>query len=278
MNLLFEKGEGDLSDLARRLQGTGGSLGGARPKSAILDGEHLAIAKYTSVRDTVPVERMEIATLNLARETGLRASLARLELSESSFPVAVIDRFDRRGNERMHYVSARSFLGLQDDQDTSYYSDLAMEMKRHCGNSEQVIAELEELYRRILFTILVSNADDHLKNHGFLYSGNDRWQLSPAFDINPQPYSHAQLKTGISEASGFTASIEAAIEAAPLFEIDESLAAQMTSRMAKTINARWRYWCQEAVMSSRECDWFAPAFRNSEMNFALKLGRSVQQA
>ena len=278
INLLFERGEGDLPDLARRLQGTGGSLGGARPKSALLDGHHLAIAKYTSEGDTLPVERMEVATLNLAKETGLRASIARLELSDSSFPVAVIRRFDRRRDERMHYVSAKSFLGLQGDRDTSYYSDLAIAMKRHCGNSEQVIDELDELYRRVLFTILVSNTDDHLKNHGFLYSGNGRWQLSPAFDINPQPYRHVQLKTGISVASGFTASIEAAIEAAPLFEIDESQAAQMASRMAKAISERWRYWCLEAGMSRRECDRFAPAFNNSEMEFALSLGRSEQRA
>ncbi len=92
INLEFERGKRDLAFLARQLQGTGGSLGGARPKSALLDGKHLAIAKYTSDRDTMPVERVEVATLNLAREIGIRASRARRELARSAFPVVIISR------------------------------------------------------------------------------------------------------------------------------------------------------------------------------------------
>ena len=271
LNIVFERGDGDLATLARQLQGTGGSLGGARPKSAIFDDDHLSIAKYTSERDTLPVERMEVATLNLAREVGIRAPAARLELASSALPVAIIRRFDRCGTDRVHYVSAKSFLGLQGNRDVAYYTDLAYAMRQHCGNGQQTLAELSELYRRVLFTILVSNTDDHLKNHGFLYLGNERWQLSPAFDINPQPFRHSQLKTGISESSGFDASIEAAIEASPSFEIDEIDAKSLARSMAQTIAGKWRRWCMRAGMTNRDCSRYAPAFEHSEMAYALKL-------
>ncbi|MCY3883750.1 MAG: HipA domain-containing protein [Gammaproteobacteria bacterium] len=274
----FEKGEGDLASLALQLRGTGDSLGGARPKSALFDGEYLAIAKYTSERDTMPVERMEVATLNMAREVGIRASLARLEGSDSSYPLAILQRFDRRENGRVHYISARSFLGLHEDHATAYYTDLSDGMRRHCGNGEQTIVELNELYRRILFSILVSNNDDHLKNHGFLYAGNGRWQLSPAFDINPQPFRHSQLKTGISESSGFTASIEAAIESSAYFQIGKSEAAALAFEMARTIKNRWKHWCREAGMLSRDYERYSPAFEHSEMEIALKLGQSFHRA
>lgn len=271
ISMQFDIGDGDRAALARRLRGSGDSLGGARPKSAIVDGEHLAIAKYTSERDTMPVERMEVATMHLAKEVGIRASMARLEESSSKYPIAIIRRFDRRNNERVHYISALSFLGLQSDQHEAYYTDLSDVMRRSCGNGEQTLIELEELYRRILFIVLVSNTDDHLKNQGFLYSSDGRWLLSPAFDINPQPYRHSQLKTGITETYGHSASIEAAIESAPFFQIDKTKAKIMAFEMAQSVSDRWRYWCQEAGMSNRDCAKYAPAFEHSEMEYALKL-------
>ena len=270
-NERFEQGEGDLTQIARELRGTGDSLGGARPKSAIYDGEILAIAKYTSELDELPVEQMEVVTLNLAEELGLRVARARLELPRSARPVAIIHRFDRAGKRRMHYISGRSFLNMRDSQEPVYYTDLVEVMRSNCGNGEQALREIRELYRRVMFMILVSNTDDHMKNHGFLLTGRDRWVLSPAFDINPQPNRHKQLKTGISESIGFEPSIGALVETASMFEVTESDAAAMASAMAKTIKQRWREMCRRVGMSSTKIDQYTPAFDHREMDVALAM-------
>ena len=138
-------------------------------------------------------------------------------------------------------------------------------MRANCGSGADLRNELRELLRRIMFSILVSNDDDHLKNHGFLYAGDGAWRLSPAFDINPNPDGTMHLQTGISERSGYEASIEAAIDAAPLFDVDENEAWIDARRMAQTIAARWRPLCQTMGMNRDECDRYAPAFRKAEL-------------
>ena len=195
---------------------------------------------------------------------------ATLTLAETRTPVALIKRFDRSGADRLHYISARTFLGNTGAED-AYYTDLADSMRAYCGSAEGVREELRELYRRIMFTILVSNEDDHLKNHGFLYDGNGSWRLSPAFDINPTPDRRAYLKTGISELSGYNASIEAAIEAAPLFELREDDVLAEAQHMAAIIAQRWRPLCQEMGMNRDECARYVPAFQNPELLSMLAL-------
>ena len=274
LNERFEKGAGDLAQIARELRGTGDSLGGARPKSAIYDGNVLAIAKYTSARDELPVEQMEVATLMLASELGLRAATARIELPRSTRPVAIIQRFDRAGKRRMHYVSGRSFLNMRDSDEPVYYTDLVDVMRSNCGSGEQTLREIRELFRRVMFMILVSNTDDHMKNHGFLLSGPNRWVLSPAFDINPQPSRHKQLKTGISELSGFEPSIEALVESAPFFEIEQKDATTMACQMATNIRDRWRERCEKVGMPAFKIELYTPAFDHREMDVAIAMGRT----
>ena len=240
LNQQFESRDCDVKFVARQLRGSGDSLGGARPKSALYDGETFSIAKYSSLKDELPAERMEVAFLRSAKDVGIRASTTRLELTDSTHPVAIIHRFDRDGSNRVPYISGRSFVNVVDDSEPVFYTDLADVMRGHCGNGEQTQAELKELYRRVLFTILVWNTDDHMKNHGFLWMRPGRWGLSPAFDINPQTFGRSHLKTGISEFSGLRASIEAAIEAASLFEVDEQVASTVAFEMATKIQNTWR--------------------------------------
>ncbi|MCY3858521.1 MAG: type II toxin-antitoxin system HipA family toxin [Gammaproteobacteria bacterium] len=273
LNARYEVGEGNLVEIARALRGTGDSLGGARPKSVVDIDDGLAIAKYTSEYDTMPVERMEVATLRLAAEVGIRASPAWLELDDSPHPVAIIRRFDRTGQRRHHYISARSFLNKRSSDAPAYYTDLVEVMRGNCGDGDQALYEIRELYKRILFTILVSNTDDHLKNHGYLHAGGSQWMLSPAFDINPQPFRQALLKTGISELSGFEPSIEALIEASFLFEIDESEAASMVLDMATTIRDSWRMICADVDMTAAQISQYAPAFEHRQMVIALAVGK-----
>ena len=259
----------DLSpDERDRLVGSAGSLGGARPKASVLDDDgSLMIAKFTADADTMPVERVEVATLRLARAAGLNAASARLELGNTPRPVALIRRFDRGGRDRVGYLSAQSFIGAE-VATNAYYTDIADALRTHAYD---VNAELTELFRRILFTILVSNNDDHLKNHGLLHVANGQWTLSPAFDINPQPHRHRHLETGITEESGNEASIEAALDAAPFFEIDRDQAATMLGDMTRVIDGRWRIECRKVGMSAREVRDYTPAFEHEETRVARRL-------
>lgn len=254
-------------ELIAQLQGYSGPLGGARPKANMDDNGVLSIVKFTSRHDNVPVERAEVATLKLAARSGLSVPSARLELMETDRPVAVIARFDRNGPQRIPYISAQSFMG-REAPDPVYYTDMIDMMAAYSADLKQ---ELHELYRRVLFSILVSNNDNHLKNHGFLYAGNNLWRQSPAFDINPQPERHPHLKTGISELSGSEASIEAAIEAAPFFDLETDAAVSTLSGMLMTIERDWRALFLEAGMNQDEVSYYEPAFEYEETRTARQL-------
>lgn len=267
----IEAGQADIEEF-RKLVGPGGSLGGARPKSDYLDDDGvLCVAKFTSERDTMAIERMEVATLNLANSVGLRAANARLALKNTQLPVAIIQRFDRLGDKRRHFLSAQSFLDVE-HASGGFYTDMVDAMREHCGGGEQLRGELHELHRRIAFTILASNNDNHLKNEAFLYADNDSWVLSPAFDINPQPERHRILESGISPLSGNEASIVAAIEAAPFFDLNEDAARASIATMAQQIHDEWKSHCKDQGMSGAEINSYARAFSNPEMEIALKLG------
>ena len=171
------------------------------------------------------------------------------------------------GRQRIPYISARTFMG-REVPGPVYYTDIADMMVAHCAEPEQ---QLHELYRRILFNILVSNNDDHLQNHGFLYVGNNRWRLSPAFDINPQPLRHSHLKTGISELSGNAASIEAAVDAAPYFGIAQDTAVKTLKAMLDVIEREWRGLCRNAGMTDGDISYYEPAFTHGEARVAARI-------
>ena len=261
---------------AADLVGYVGSLGGARPKSDFDDDGVLSIAKFTSERDTMAIERMEVATLNLASEVGIRASEARIFDVRAKYPVAIIRRFDRNEGKRRHYISAHTMLNLSGASGSSY-TEIADAIREHSGREEQVLGELRELYQRILFTILVSNNDDHMKNHGFIYSGDNSWVLSPAFDINPQPERHRGLETAIIDGEPPEASIDMAIEAAPFFEVNEDQACANAGNMATMISDRWEYHARKTGMTVAEIACYAPAFNNEEMKKSLGMARDSIQ-
>ena len=271
LRALAQKSEAELELTPAELDllvGNASSLGGARPKASIRDNDgHLAIGKFTAQQDTLPVERVEVAALALAREVGISAATARLELGRTDRPVALIRRFDRRGESRIGYLSAQSFIDAE-HATGAFYTDIADALRTH---GEDPKAQLTELYRRILFTILVSNNDDHLKNHGLLHVSSGRWVLAPAFDINPQPHRQRHLETGISDLSGNAASVEAALEAAPFFDIERTTAAKVLADMAATIDARWRNHCREVGLTAQQIAHYRPAFDHEEHDFARRL-------
>lgn len=263
----FERDPGGAEEEARDLAGVAGSLGGARPKANVEGDGHLWIAKFTSVQDTRPVERVEVATSKLAAMCGLRVAEARLELKDSDSPVALIKRFDRRDNTRIPYISARTALDWQSDEG-GFYTDIADVIRQI---SSKPVDDLHELWRRIVFTILVSNKDDHLKNHGFIYAGGDRWRLSPAFDINPSPSRHRVLETGIIQGGSFEASLDIALEACPFFDVKLESAKGQISEMAEIIAQGWRQALRDEGSSADEVHVYADAFEHDEAAKALRL-------
>ena len=270
----IESGIGDLQAFARELRGATASLGGVRPKSVVVDENGtLHVAKFTMLGDTMPVERVEVATLSLARDVGIRASRATLARPAGSLPVALVERFDREPGEygRRHYMSAQTLLEARRGE-SRFYTDIADGLRAVCRTDMEALTEMAELHLRILFTILVSNNDDHLKNHGLLYAGEGSWVLAPAFDINPQPFRHRALRTGISELSGFDASVEAWVEAAPFFERTEDEARRQAAAMAQTVSSRWRSFLLATGLTEGQCNEYAPAFEHEETRVALRMG------
>ncbi len=264
----FERDPGGAEQEARDLAGVAGSLGGARPKASVQGEGHLWIAKFTSAQDNKPVERVEVATLKLATLCGLRAASARLELRNSDSPIALIRRFDRLGQKRIPYMSARAAMDWQGTQ-AGYYTDIADVIRQISKNA---IEDLHELWRRIIFTILVSNTDDHLKNHGFIYVGNDRWRLSPAFDINPSPSRHRKLETGIVTGGVFDASLAIALDACEFFELNLPDARLEACRIANVVADNWKQAMKDEGATSDDVRFYADAFEHDDAVFARGLG------
>jgi serine/threonine-protein kinase HipA len=257
--------------LRDQLVGASGSLGGARPKINVIDKDgRFYIAKLTSARDERAVERAEVMTLNLAKKVGIKAATARL-VEVRNMPVALISRFDRPKDGRIHYASAQTFLGLQ-DQESGTYADLAKVIETHGHNP---VEDKKELHQRLLFSILASNTDDHLRNHGFVYASGNKWRLSPAFDINPQPDRERMLKTGISLNHGHEPLIAAAIDAAPYFGVTHEHAQENVKRMATIIHASWKDEARLAGMNKSEIQSFQGAFDHPEMTRALAISVSM---
>ena len=271
----LETGSADPRSIARELRGASATMGGARPKSVVLDDRGVMhLAKFTMTGDSRPVERVEVATLALAAEVGLRAPTARLIEPDSGHPIALIGRFDRvaGSNRRVHYMSAQTLLDSPHGE-SRFYTDIADALREVCRGGEVALSEMQELHRRILFTMLVTNTDDHLKNHGLLHTPGVGWELSPVFDVNPQPDRRPQLKTGISELSGFEPSVEAWVEAAPFFEVSEDTAREAAGAMAGRIAARWRELLLANGVTETQCSEYAQAFEHERMEAALRMGR-----
>lgn len=163
----------------------GSSLGGARPKSNILDqNKELWIAKFPSKNDTIDKAAWEFLAYRLALRSGISMSESQLHNISVPYSTFFTKRFDREAGTRKHFASAMTMLGYNEDRlkdHTPSYLGLAEFIQFQCTDVKD---QLSQLWRRIVFNIAISNTDDHLRNHGFLLT-NKGWILSPAFDINP---------------------------------------------------------------------------------------------
>ena len=179
---------------------TGLVLGGARPKAAVRDRDGgLAIAKFPHREDDRDIVLWEGVTLGLAGHAGIRVPDWRIE-HVAGRRVLIVRRFDRDGDRRLPFLSAMSMLGSRDNEPRSYL-EIADGLRSHGAAATR---DLAELWRRVAFNVLVSNTDDHLRNHGFLYEDGLGWRLSPGYDLNPTPTDIRPrvLATNIDEHDG----------------------------------------------------------------------------
>ncbi len=257
-----ELNEETAADLAY-LRGRGTSLGGLRPKCSIVDEDgHLTIGKFPSVRDERAITKAEVLALRLARRAGISAAEARVVMSDD-IPVALVRRFDRADGGRIPYVSAATLMGVEPSGEHSY-TELVDTIRVHGAAVQE---DIVELWRRIAFSILISNFDDHLHNHGFLHVERGTWRLSPAFDINPFPDRARELKTWISEETGPAASIEALLSVAEYFRISDTKARAIVHEVENAVSG-WKAVGKEVGMTSIEVDAFTDAFEHKERGIA----------
>ncbi|MBO9199543.1 MULTISPECIES: type II toxin-antitoxin system HipA family toxin [Niastella] len=215
----------------------GSSLGGARPKASVIDpnGE-LWIAKFPSRKDDRDIGGWETVVNELAIKSGLSVAEGKARRFTQDYHTFLTKRFDRVGNGRIHFASAMTLLGHTDGADGAAgvsYLHLAEYIMRY---GAQPNTDLEELWRRIVFNICVSNSDDHLRNHGFLLTPQG-WMLSPAFDINPIPLSTG-LSLNISEHSN-ELDLDLAREVGEKFRLDKVKREEIINRVTKTVS-HWK--------------------------------------
>jgi serine/threonine-protein kinase HipA len=262
----LERDKPTSEDLRLLLHG-GSSLGGARPKAHVLDTHgHLGIAKFPSPKiDEWDVIRWEAVALELAEAGGINVPEHELHVIEDR-PVLVVRRFDRDPGGRVGYLSAMSMLQARDGEQASYL-EIAEAIEER---SPAVNADLRELWRRIIFTILISNTDDHLRNHGFLRMSTAGWSLSPVFDLNPNPAGAAkQLATAIDEHNT-EASLATALNVAGLFRLSEADARQIVDELSRA-TARWQEVARAMGLAMPELQRLAPAFEHQQQVAARKL-------
>ncbi|PTU03250.1 toxin HipA [Pseudomonas sp. HMWF031] len=247
----------------RMLIAPGGSLGGARPKASVADEHgHLWIAKFPSTRDDYDVGAWELVVNALANHCGLRVATGIARRYASDHHCFMVKRFDRteRGG-RLHFASAMTLTDRVDGDDASVgasYLELAEVLMEH---GSQTHADLRELWSRIVFNILVSNTDDHLRNHGFILDPGRGWRLSAAYDINPVVHADG-LKLNITDADN-ALDLELAREVAEYFRVSRADAENIIDRF-KYVVSQWPTLAQALGLSKREQDNMAPAFRLAE--------------
>jgi serine/threonine-protein kinase HipA len=258
-----EAGEEELAILLR----AGSSLGGARPKAHVRDTRgRIAIAKFPSpAADRWDVMRWESVALRLARDAGVRVPVSALhEIVGRS--VLVVERFDRAGDRRIGYVSAMTLLEAADGAAGSYL-EIADVIERESPHARR---DLHELWRRIAFSILISNFDDHLRNHGFLRESSAGWALSPAFDLNPDPRPGPRLLHTAIDFDDNAARLDILMGVKDAFRLDDRSALAILATVAGA-TARWAAAARRAGLNPAEIEDMAPAFEHDQTRAAREL-------
>lgn len=252
----------------RLLLAPGSSLGGARPKASVRDRDgSLAMAKFPHRDDEFDQVRWEALANRLAKMAGLSTADCRLE-KVAEKPVLLLKRFDRRGTERIPFISAMSMLGAGEREPRSYL-EIADAVRQQSRSPKE---DLREIWSRMVFNVLVSNTDDHLRNHGFLYAGLGGWRLSPAYDINPVPtHVKPRVLTTTIDGNDGTASLNLALSVAGYFDLAKTEAEPIVSGIGRAVQ-RWRAEAAALGIAAKEIDSMRSAFDHKDLAAALRLG------
>lgn len=255
----YEKNENSLADKwIRQLIQPASSLGGARPKATIKDpNEELWIAKFPSRYDEYDVGAWEMVVHDLAEKCGLDVPEARLERFSDFGSTFLVKRFDRSEGRRIHFESAMTLLGKNDGSsavDGSSYLNIASFIKTSSICPKK---DLNQLWKRIVFYMAVSNTDDHLRNHAFIYSPKG-WKLSPMFDVNPLPFGN-ELALNVNEFDN-SIDIELALSVSEYFNLSRKEAEEESSLILNLVKYNWRRLAKRYEVSNSEIELMSPAF------------------
>jgi len=245
----------------RLLLAPGSSLGGARPKASVRDTDGcLAIAKFPRVDDEYDAVLWEAVALSLASSAGIDVPEWRVE-NLAGKSVLMLKRFDREGEARVPFLSAMSMIGARDGEDHSYLEIVDAIAQYGASPKEDKAA----LWRRVVLSILISNTDDHLRNHAFLYEGQRGWRLSPAYDMNPTPVEVKPriLSTAIDLDDG-TASLDLALSVHKEFSLKKDEAEQIIKEVGEAVS-NWRDVATGLGIGTAEINRMASAFEHDDL-------------
>ena len=260
----IERGEETDEDL-ELIFAPGSSLGGARPKASVTDQNgNLSIAKFPKETDHYSISRWEAIALDMAQDCGITTAEHDLENS-SHGPIFIARRFDRAGSERIPFISAMALTEHDDGDEDGSYLEIS-DMIANCGS--RPAQDRKELFRRIAFSILISNTDDHLRNHGFLWSGKRGWELSPCYDLNPVPNAPRILKTRI-DFDEATASLQLLQEVVECFLCPSD--GDRIIRDCAEVVRNWREYAGRRNAPASEIKQMVSAFEHDDLEYALAL-------
>lgn len=246
----------DMTAIKALLEAGSGSLGGARPKASIRDSGRLLIAKFPHRNDEWDVMAWEKTALDLAQRAGIDVPPNEL-IEIDGRQVLLVERFDRSESGRVGYISAMTLLGYADGAAMDYI-EVAETLTEY---GSQTVGSLHELWRRIAYSVIIHNTDDHLRNHGFLRAGRAGWSLSPAFDINPNPNVSEQRVTGIGGAYTRADELTGLLTYSDLFDLTRSSATTILREISEETRA-WQAVASANGISKSEQKRFTAAFED----------------
>lgn len=248
--------------------------GGARPKVNVRNDStgSLRLAKFPTSADRWNVSRWEAIALDLAKEAGIEVPGYDLFDLEENQSILLLDRFDRINDQRVGYMSARTML-MHEDNDylKPSYQDLARRMK-----TQTPARDRQELFRRIAFTLLVTNADDHMRNHGFIRFA-EGWRLSPSFDVNPIMHPDFE-STRISRGGDSSRrTLSELVEISEDFALDRDVAEGVIQEVRQA-TAGWRKAALNRGEDPDSLGFFEPMFEHENSEIADKLFTKPQSS
>lgn len=259
----YENDENLMNDKwLKQLIGPGSSLGGARPKATVKDTNgDLWIAKFPSKHDEIDTGAWEKTCYDLAKLCGLKVCESKLVKYSKNGSTFLIKRFDRENNERIHFISSMTALGLKDGDGANNgfgYLDILSFIKSNCKNVEE---NLTELFKRVVFNMCVGNSDDHFRNHGFVYK-EKALELSPVYDINPNPDAN-YLSLNIDDNSSLI-SIDTLLNSYKYYELKEKDALKIIHEIKETVRLNYKNIALKNGISESSLNYMDNAFRFSK--------------